>query len=69
MILKDYNGNTIDVPTHTHEKEDTQRCETTAYATNYTNGFIRKEDVDKINKLQEQADFIEEKMKEIVYIK
>ena len=69
MKFKDYNGNIIDIPTHIHEKEDTQRCETIAYATNYTTGFMRKEDVQKLNELEQQANFIDEKMKEIVYIK
>ena len=67
--FKDYNGNPIEVPTHTHIISDTQKNQTTAFVSTSNAGFVRKEDINKLNYLKDQADFIEEKMKDIVYIK
>lgn len=67
--FKDYNGNPIEVPKHSHVVSDTQKNKTTAFVSTSNIGFVRKEDISKIDYLKTQAEFIDGKLKEIVYIK
>ena len=66
-VFKDYDGNPIKVPTHDHVIADTQKDGATAYATTTQKGFARKEDINKLNYLKDQADYIEEKMKDMAF--
>ena len=67
-VFKDYDGNVINVPAHDHVMEDTQLNTVTAYASTVSQGFIRKEEVSKIDNLKTEIDAVEVKMKEMLYI-
>lgn len=69
MIFKDYDGKTIDLPTHIHNIEDTRQNGSTAYATPTADGFMKKEDHKTLISIKTKATEIESKLKNAVFVK
>ena len=59
IIFKDYYGNAIKIPEHKHVLSDTKDGNNTAYATTTNNGFMAKEDVQKMQSLSYQLAVID----------
>ena len=68
-ILKDYNGNPIEIPTHTHVVTDTKANGSTALASTVRDGFMSKEYKTILDNLKTKADQMNEKLKTGLYIK
>lgn len=68
IVFKTYDGNIIDVPTHTHSIENTQKDGSIAYASYANDGFMQKEDRIKLTSLKLKMDDLNDKMQTAVYL-
>lgn len=68
-IFKDYNGNPIEIPIHTHAVSDTKNSSgTTALASTTTDGFMTKEYKTKLDTLKTKSSTLHEKLKSGMFI-